>query len=175
VLLGLAIWILVHRIRQRRERAADTAVEGRLPMSFHPREGHAPLLHSMYTTSPTAPPLSPYADSHSSGSGSPRTSPPSEFHFPILSADGHLLPPAPASASASIHARDADRPLPAPPTPVVGLWPEHLSVRPDSPRSAASTPKLSPGLAYLEPQSAVFHRSFSSEGQYYEQDIGVRR
>lgn len=219
--MGLATWVLIHRYRQRRERAADALTHQREMGQYGPNvtgsEGRAPLLHSMYSTgnvtggSPPLSPLSPYADSyHSSPSSthphaSPAPSSAETFHFPILSADGHLLPPAPASVRQVIGPRD-DRPLPSPPAieysehndyadpyapvtssrPVVGLWPEHLSAapdrtpsRPESPRSAASTPRLSPGLGYLQPQpqAAVYHRSFSSEGQYFgdEQDAGVAR
>ena len=55
------------------------------------------------------------------------------FHFPILSADGHLLPPPPASSRQSfIDVNDsAERPLPSPPAvtaPVLATLP-HLPKR----------------------------------------------
>ena len=97
VLAALAAWVLIRKYKIKRENA-----EAREPeMGQYPR---APLLSS------PSEPYSPYADSTHS-------TPSSDFHFPILSADGHLLPPAPASAR-----RETDRPLPEP--PVVGLWPE---------------------------------------------------
>jgi hypothetical protein len=115
------------------------------------------------------------SSSHESHSAS-IYSPSSEgFHFPILSADGHLLPPAPASSRAFINsAQESDlgsRPLPLSPadcssvyfsgppkpsqwsvqsrheySPVVGIYPEGNYVAP-------------------QPQRAVFHRSFADEGE----------
>ena len=62
----------------------------------------------------------------SSGSYSPYSPTSEEFHFPILSADGLLLPPAPASCRGSwidaSRAESMERPLPIPPpvsSPVV--------------------------------------------------------
>lgn len=77
---------------------------------------------------PTRPPLSPLStnsselrsdSSSSSGSHSPYSANSENFYFPILSAEGHLLPPPPTSSRRSwIDARPSDlseRPLPTPP------------------------------------------------------------
>jgi hypothetical protein len=130
--------------------------------------GHTGSFAPTHSPNPSVsePPYSPYADSHSSHShsshshshgsqslGSHGSRTPSEFHFPILSADGHLLPPAPASARAIMGVEvNMDRPLPEPPafsapssspnyeppgsdveqtrgtSRLVGLWPETLSL-----------------------------------------------
>ena len=82
---------------------------------------------------PSRPPLAPLSTqlssrSHSSTSLESRSScsPSSEnFHFPILSADGHLLPPPPASSrhsSSDANGSDSDgRPLPSPPPATVSV------------------------------------------------------
>ncbi len=86
------------------------------------------------------PPISPLStssselrsnSSSSSGSHSLHSPNSENFHFPLLSADGHLLPPAPASSRRSwidASALDAmDRPLPSPPpvaTPIFAPAPQ---------------------------------------------------
>lgn len=162
---------------------------------------HTPLLGW------TIPSHDPYLDATPISSppmpGSPYSPNPENFHFPILSADGHLLPPAPASAARSelLSPVPSERPLPSPPmetsaaqyaasfmpqrgyapvsqADVVGLWPEQLhgdigqaNIRaiPQRPVSVSpalsASPRLSPGLPYLQPQTATIHHSFSFEGE----------
>ena len=77
---------------------------------------------------PTRPPLSPLStnsseflrsdSSSSTGSHSPYSPTPENFHFPILSADGHLLPPPISSRRSWVDVStptEGERPLPSPP------------------------------------------------------------
>ncbi|ORY26277.1 hypothetical protein BCR39DRAFT_262765 [Naematelia encephala] len=98
------------------------------------------------------------SDSHASSS---LLSPSSEnFHFPILSADGHLLPPPPASTRRSwlvVSEADAStRPLPSPPLPTsivspIPQTPKRFSYQParsssPSPERPEDTIGLYPGV-----------------------------
>lgn len=178
---------------------------------------------------PVPPPaMSPSMSDSSSSAGppSPRSlySPESDrFHFPLLSADGHLLPPAPASSRRSwveVGSPSLDeRPLPSPPaffepnvpqdlqkkrwsyrteavaprSPVVGLYAgveirgdgtvERLADEIDLGGSVASSPNVAQvdrSLGLYQPQSAIYHRSFSAEGEDlaiydFNSDEGHRR
>lgn len=126
-MLSVGAVLLYRRIRSKRRAKASASRDsmstpmmssfGRLnaPSTF---SFHAPALNSPQTsyqpiTRPPASPLSSYHDGSSSGgsssSGHSVKSPMSEhssaFHFPLLSKDGHLMPPVPAS-SWSIHDGD---------------------------------------------------------------------
>jgi hypothetical protein len=102
--------------------------------SFHanPNSPNMSQLQNTYQP-PTRPPVSPLAESYhdsssSSGSSSsghshksPMSDHSSQFAFPILSADGHLMPPLPASSRTSWNIDEGDlgagtgRPLPLAP------------------------------------------------------------
>ncbi|KAL7421179.1 hypothetical protein Q5752_004064 [Cryptotrichosporon argae] len=181
-----AVW-LARYLRGRRAAAASDAI-GTPLMGY--RDAYSPVLPSapQHTAYPGPhPPLSPSSSSHSHGN--PYSPDPETFHFPVLSADGHLLPPVPAS---SRPVSPTARPLPSPPqiyeqaqprlvhaptphnpaarwsyraddelssghseyVPVVGLYPTH-----------SASPSIEHVDEAPEPQSAVFHRSFSDEGQ----------
>lgn len=99
--------------------------------SQHLRRNHNPHLDLSPMSSPTMSSPDP------SMPGSPYSPNPEKFHFPILSADGHLLPPAPASAARSAHLISpvlSERPLPSPPMEQASSF----SLRPISPGSTGS-------------------------------------
>ncbi|KIR28309.1 hypothetical protein I307_03765 [Cryptococcus deuterogattii 99/473] len=90
----------------------------------------APLITTFDPRSTMSPSLSPYSSESDSTSSCP-SSPYSDycqstktFHFPLLSADGHLLPAPPASARQSVkeHFPAGDRPLPSPPQAKLDLY-----------------------------------------------------
>jgi hypothetical protein len=116
--------------------------------------------------SPEVPPSSQYHDSSSDSSHSTTSGPPlspntEDFHFPILSADGHLLPPPITSRRSWIDASQipSDRPLPSPPL----AQPEVLSPIPKTSKRWAYQPQ--DGL--LSPEAIV--------GLYdgFDRDVGT--
>ncbi|WWC73221.1 uncharacterized protein I206_107187 [Kwoniella pini CBS 10737] len=117
----------IYRSRAK-ERAAQLAYEPKTSSMGTPLMRHAGSFASLplsRQTSNVPVPVSPLLSSDSSHSTSSSTNPGSpyspnseNFHFPILSADGHLLPPPPASSRRSpIELIDPNaRPLPLAPT-----------------------------------------------------------
>lgn len=151
------------------------------------RAWHSTSSEPLY--SPVSPSSSDYHDSASahSHSSSSISSPNSDsFHFPILSADGHLLPPVPASSrSAHKEATEGDlglRPLPLSPadqtaSPSPSLrQPDIQSKAGAAVRGYTPLPSTLVGLYPQDeqwelklnstaPQRATFYRSFSAEGE----------
>ena len=119
-----------------------------------------------YVASPELDSSSSY-ESHTSSSLSPSSE---GFHFPILSADGHLLPPAPASVGRAAPDGDlGNRPLPLSPadchahqiSPPTSQWSQHTK------HGYFPVVGLYPEDQYGLPlaQRATVYRSFSAEGE----------
>ncbi|WRT68920.1 uncharacterized protein IL334_005902 [Kwoniella shivajii] len=140
-LCGLVLMILggiylrrLYKARAR-DRASQLAVEPRTSSMGTPLMRHAGSFASISRQTSRIP-VSPMSSSSSSfhqnesmysgppSPGSPYSPNPENFHFPILSADGHLLPPPPASSRQSfIEPTPSERPLPlAPAVPAVPLY-----------------------------------------------------
>lgn len=145
VLGAIALVLVIRRVRQRRRTQA--ALEGMTPMSspllpvgFHFMRQRSNDPATMPLQPEEAPPPSPMPSSES-------------FHFPVLSADGHLLPPPSPSATVGRSSRYSvdTRPLPDAPlqfrtagqsprmdeprrgagqSPVIGLFPSEAALPP---------------------------------------------
>ncbi|WVQ81532.1 hypothetical protein IAT38_003656 [Cryptococcus sp. DSM 104549] len=133
-LCGVALIILggIYAHRWRKSRAQDKSFQtSTRPMSSigTPLIPHyapySPSLSSPYASS-SASLHGPDSSSSSSSSHAPYSPNSENFHFPILSADGHLLPPPPASARRSVTEVDSyyteERPLPPQPSPPAPLY-----------------------------------------------------
>ncbi|OCF72574.1 hypothetical protein I204_06956 [Kwoniella mangroviensis CBS 8886] len=117
--------IYLRRLQKSRaqDRAMQISSEPKMSSMGTPLMRHAGSFASLSRQVSRAPPSPLSSDSHSSQFSSPNPgspySPSSEnFHFPILSADGHLLPPPPASSRKSpveLNSVGLDRPLPVAP------------------------------------------------------------
>lgn len=114
-----------------------------------PQNGGGLDLSRMTSHSPSMS-SSSYHDPHSPVPSSPYSVNSEVFHFPILSADGHLLPPAPASAARSPSlispVLSSERPLPSPPMETTGQTGVYAPLRGDEEESAVIG--LWPGQGY---------------------------
>lgn len=274
--------LLYRRLRNQRRAKADASDSANTPMissfnrlaaqstfSFH--APNSPMNTYQPPSSAVRPPPSPLSSYHDGSSGSasssssdhsvksPMSDHSSQFHFPLLSADGHLMPPAPASSRGSWYIAEGDlgsgagtagRPLPfapgeegerksqydyeygydyspdpyesehdhqaqaqaqthliapAPRTPkrwsyepphstpspdrsdesvqqIVGLYPSidfrgdgtieygYNGVDSASIRSSPRVARVEDTFGFHQPQSAVYHRSFSAEGEEIRAD-----
>ncbi|WWC91348.1 uncharacterized protein L201_006291 [Kwoniella dendrophila CBS 6074] len=133
-LCGLVLVILggifLHRFYRSRakERALQISSESKVSGMGTPLMQHAGSFASLSRQTSRAPPSPISSDSSHFSSptpGSPYSPTSEDFHFPILSADGHLLPPPPASSRKSpVEVNDySTRPLPlAPATSAAPLY-----------------------------------------------------
>ncbi|KAK8843416.1 hypothetical protein IAR55_007073 [Kwoniella newhampshirensis] len=129
---GVVLVILAGIYTRRWYRARDKSSQAKMdrPMSsigspLIPRRPQLSLSRQS-SLQPTSPLSASSSEMHGSDSGSSSASPslyspyspnPENFHFPILSADGHLLPPPPASVRSLVEVpiEPVTRPLPAAP------------------------------------------------------------
>ncbi|WVW79194.1 hypothetical protein I302_101160 [Kwoniella bestiolae CBS 10118] len=107
-----------------KDRASQLASEPKISSMGTPLMSHAGSFASLSRQVSRAPPSPLSSDSShfsSSSPGSPYSPNSENFHFPILSADGHLLPPPPASSRKSFvePSSPGARPLPSAPGSMV--------------------------------------------------------
>lgn len=138
-MLSVGAVVFIKKLRSRSRAKAEKAQSDTTPMmtSFNQSRFsfHAPSSPQQAYQPPARPPPSPlmgseasYHDHGSSSSSSssshssarsPMSENSSQFHFPLLSADGHLMPPIPASSRQSWNITEGDlgsgRPLPSAP------------------------------------------------------------
>ncbi|WWC64159.1 uncharacterized protein I303_106767 [Kwoniella dejecticola CBS 10117] len=128
-----------------KDRASQLASEPKMSSMGTPLMRHAGSFASLsrQTSRVPASPLSSDSSHFSSPTpGSPYSPNPENFHFPILSADGHLLPPPPASSRRSpVELADPSaRPLPLAPSSTSSTAPLYAPVPKSTERWSYRTP-----------------------------------